>query len=129
MIAPNKRIWEVGDIVIHEDDEKIESMLMRIIDVLNVGLAKTVYIHPKGNVGFYQYYMTRLHDPLKFGMTSTLSFSQELELRIENMTKSITSPDMDVDEIRYLRVKDLGSGLHLIFIEIVRSEVDNGIHI
>lgn len=103
MIAPNKRVWKVGDIVIHEDDEKSAFMLMKVIDVLKHCLVKTVYLQPKGNVVFYQYYMARLHDPLEFGITATLSFPQELEWRIENLDKAIIFPDTDVDMIRYFK--------------------------
>ena len=133
MIVSNKRVWEVGDIVIHEDDKKIESMLMKVIDVLNAGMVKTVYIHPKGNVEFYQYSMKRLHDPLKFGMTSTVSFSQELEWRIENITKFIISSNTDVgvgvDEIRYLKGQRSGIMIALDIYKDRQSEVDNEIHI
>lgn len=102
-MKPNKKVWDVGDIVIHEDDEKIELMLMKVIDVFDDGLAKTVYVNPKGNVEFFQFNMSRLHDPLELGITGTLSFPQELEWRIENLNTSILSPNADVDMIRYLK--------------------------
>jgi len=62
---PNTIDWKVGDIVIHDADEKNSSMLMEVND-LYCGQYRTSYINRKGSVPFYWNLKEVLHDPARF---------------------------------------------------------------
>lgn len=56
--------WDVGDLVLHDADEKSELMLMRVVEVKRKdNLIKTVYINRKGNEPYYLNRKEVLHDP------------------------------------------------------------------
>src|SRR4030042_2112316 len=69
---PNKKIWDVGDIVIHDADAKREDMLMRIVEIkIEYGreIVKTVYIDKKKrDFGPMKNDIEFLHDPKEFNI-------------------------------------------------------------
>lgn len=81
---PNKIIWSVGDLVIHDADAKTQKMLMRVVDTLEDGRIKTRYINTAGGKPYYLNSIEVLHDPAMFGIdTHSQSFTEE-ELNDQN---------------------------------------------
>lgn len=64
---PNTTDWQIGDIVIHDADEKTELYLMTVIDI-DCDRFKTKYINRKGIMPFYWNRKEVLHDPARFGL-------------------------------------------------------------
>lgn len=68
---PNKIKWKVGNTVIHDQDEKITSFLMVILeDNRPDGLYKTQYINRMGFESFYLNHGDFLLDPMQFGINT-----------------------------------------------------------
>lgn len=66
---PNEIDWAVGDLVIHDADEKSERMLMRVVEIgLPDWRIKTEYANRKGNERYYTNRKDVLHDPARFGI-------------------------------------------------------------
>lgn len=75
---PNKKIWQVGDLVIHEYDDKHFTMLMRVIGYTKEGRVQTKYIYNFYRSGSEKHYTTMkkvwenpleaLLDPKDFGI-------------------------------------------------------------
>ena len=68
---PNTIDWWVGDLVIHDADEKSERMVMRVVETgLPLGLIKTEYLDDDLRLGGKpRYYLNRkevLHNPGRF---------------------------------------------------------------
>jgi len=62
----NKIRWHVGDIVIHDADEKTELYLMHVVGILSNGDIKTKYLNRQGNQKYYINRFEVLHDPRRF---------------------------------------------------------------
>lgn len=59
--------WNVGDLVIHDTDEKSALYLMRVTEIDRTDrLIKTVYHNRKGFKPFYLNRKEVLHDPFRF---------------------------------------------------------------
>ena len=66
---PNITGWQVGDLVIHDADEKSSKYLMRVTQINRKdGMIGTVYHNRKGNHPLYLNKMKFLHDPARFGI-------------------------------------------------------------
>ena len=66
---PNMTGWQVGDLVIHDADEKNSKYLMRVIQTdRKDGMIATVYQNRKGIHPLYLNKMKFLHDPARFGI-------------------------------------------------------------
>lgn len=67
---PNKTHWNVGDIVLHDADEKSPRMVMRVIGYNRQGLCLTRYIlgGRKRTQKIYANELRFLHNPEKFGI-------------------------------------------------------------
>ena len=66
---PNRTIWQNGDLVIHDADEKSSQYLMRVTQTDRPdGMIKTIYHNRKGIHPFYLNKMKFLHDPARFGI-------------------------------------------------------------
>lgn len=67
---PNAIDWEVGDLVIHDNDEKSERMLMRVIEIdLPFGMVGTEYVNDIANTQHREHFLNSkryLHDPMRF---------------------------------------------------------------
>lgn len=65
----NIRAWRVGDLVIHDADEKTARMLMLVTGYTKRGLVRTVYVDYTvwGNA-IYKNDIGLLHDPERFGI-------------------------------------------------------------
>lgn len=68
---PNKTNWKVGDLVIHDADEKAERMLMKVITIFENGRIGTEYLTREGNQPIYHNSKEVLLDPARFGIRST----------------------------------------------------------
>ena len=67
--SPNTTDWKVGDLVIHDADEKSSKYLMRITQIdRKDGLIGTVYHDRKGIHPLYLNKMEFLHDPARFNI-------------------------------------------------------------
>lgn len=63
----NKINWDIGDVVIHDADEKTALYLMRVTETnRSDGLIKTVYHNRKGFEPFYLNRNEVLLDPFQF---------------------------------------------------------------
>jgi len=63
----NKTKWKIGDIVIHDADEKAGLYLMKVTDDNRPdGLIRTEYLNRKGLEPYYLNHNSRLHDPMLF---------------------------------------------------------------
>ncbi len=61
--------WIIGDLVIHDADEKSSRYLMRVTQINQKdGMIGTVYHNRKGNHPLYLNKMEFLHDPARFGI-------------------------------------------------------------
>lgn len=66
---PNKIKWKIGDIVIHDSDEKIPHFLMVITDAERSDkLYRTKYLNRKGFETYYLNHGDFLLDPALFGI-------------------------------------------------------------
>ena len=66
---PNTTEWKIGDLVIHNADEKSRKYLMRVTQINRKdGMTATVYHNRKGNHPLYLNKMKFLHDPARFGI-------------------------------------------------------------
>lgn len=66
---PNKIKWKIGDIVIHDSDEKIPHFLMIITDIERSDkLYKTKYLNRRGFELYYLNHRDFLLDPALFGI-------------------------------------------------------------
>lgn len=64
---PNTIPWEIGDIVIHDDDEKSAEMVMRVVETgCEFGMVRTEYVNEGSPL--YLNDIKYLHDPLIFGI-------------------------------------------------------------
>ena len=68
--SPNTTEWQVGDLVIHDADEKrSDKYLMRVTQINRKdGMIGTVYHNRKENHPLYLNKMKFLHDPARFGI-------------------------------------------------------------
>jgi hypothetical protein len=70
--TPNTIDWQIGDLVIHDADDKAEHMLMRVIGIDRHGQIKTKYLFPDTERHFHAKVWTNqkehLHDPARFGI-------------------------------------------------------------
>ena len=66
---PNTTEWNIGDLVIHDADEKSSKYLMRVTQINRKdGMVATVYHNRKGIHPLYLNKMKFLHDPVRFGI-------------------------------------------------------------
>ena len=66
---PNTTDWKVGDLVIHDADEKSSRYLMRITHIdRKDGMIGTVYHNRAGNHPLSLNKAKFLHDPARFGI-------------------------------------------------------------
>lgn len=66
---PNTTGWQVGDLVIHDADEKSRKYLMRVTQINRKdGMTGTVYNNRKGNHELYLNEAKLLHNPKRFGI-------------------------------------------------------------
>lgn len=66
---PNKTDWKVGDLVIHDADEKSAKMLMRVTEIgFRDKTLMTRYINTAGIALLYRNRKEVLHDPTRFGI-------------------------------------------------------------
>jgi hypothetical protein len=67
--APNTTDWKVGDIIIHDVDEKSSKYLMRVTQINRKdGMIGAVYHNRAGNHPLYLNKAKFLHDPARFGI-------------------------------------------------------------
>ena len=65
----NTTEWKIGDLVIHDADEKSRKYLMRVTQINRKdGMVATVYNNRKGIHPLYLNKMKFLHDPARFGV-------------------------------------------------------------
>lgn len=65
---PNETTWKIGDLVIHDADQKSERYLMRVVETRHDGQIKTEYANRTGNERYYWNRKDVLHDPVRFGI-------------------------------------------------------------
>ena len=72
---PNTTHWKVGDLVIHDADDKVARMLMRVVGFTEDGLCRSVYVDPERQRKWGPEKRSRilnrmavLHDPKRFGI-------------------------------------------------------------
>jgi len=66
----NEIEWQVGDLVLHDADEKSELYLMRVIAVTPTGMIQTEYANRSGTQPTYLNIKEVLHAPSRFGILS-----------------------------------------------------------
>lgn len=64
----NERVWQVGDLVLHDADAKRADMLMVVVGYARDGLVRTRYVDDGRRGRVYRNPMAVLHDPARFGV-------------------------------------------------------------
>lgn len=79
MNYPENQIkWYVGCYVIHDADAKDESMLMKVIEIVDDDRLKTEYINRNGTQKSYINRFEVLHDPRRFNILCDDSFDCDI---------------------------------------------------
>ena len=66
---PNTTEWHVGDLVIHDADEKSSKYLMQVTQINRKdGMIGTIYHNRAGSHPLYLNKVKFLHDPTRFGI-------------------------------------------------------------
>lgn len=93
--------WDVGDLVLHDADEKNTQMLMRVVEVKREdGLIKTIYVNRKGSKPHYLNRKEVLHDPA--------IFIDGMKLRLER--HDVPTPLKDAAMVLAVVTTELGFG-------------------
>lgn len=69
---PNTEQWQLGDIVLHDADEKSPKMLMKVIGYTSLGRVKTHYVIKDHGRKTYINDLRNLHNPKRFGINPEL---------------------------------------------------------
>lgn len=99
---PNTIAWEVGDLVIHDADEKTAEMLMRVIETgCEFDMVKTEYVEDRAakssrEMPYYLNDVRYLHDPLLFGISISDAPSANIYKR------AISTWGADVQQLIYI---------------------------
>ena len=76
--SENQIRWHIGCYVIHDADEKSESMLMEVIEILDDNKLRTKYINREGTQKSYINGVEVLHDPRRFNIPCEGSFDCDI---------------------------------------------------
>lgn len=87
---PNTIYWNVGDLVIHDADEKSERMLMRVVETgAPDGRIKTNYANRKWNEPHYLNRKEVLHDPMRFAIGAPIVHVNDESEPLEIYTRAL----------------------------------------
>ena len=75
--TPNTQQWRLGDIVLHDADEKSPRMLMLVMGFTRDGLAKTQYVDRRRRRMIWKNELKYLHNPSRFGINPDLGYRRQ----------------------------------------------------